>query len=81
MLPVAAAGRSVTNLTIVLDREPARLVMLAARYHVSFFAGGVALLAIVVGIALLLVGVGFLVLISVAARRAAGAGATTAVPA
>ena len=45
--------------------------------NVSFFAGGVALLAIVVGIALLLVGVGFLILISVAGRRAAAPAAQT----
>jgi hypothetical protein len=44
---------------------------LTTALNVSFFAGGVALLAIVVGIALLLVGVGFLVLISVGNRRAA----------
>ena len=51
----------------------------------SFFAGGVALLAIIVGIALLLIGVGFLVLISVGRRRATDPAAqtegTTAVPA
>ena len=58
---------------------------LTTALNVSFFAGGVALLAIVVGIALLLVGIGFLVLISVASRRAADpatqAEATKAVPA
>ncbi len=58
---------------------------LTTALNVSFFAGGVALLAIVVGIALLLVGIGFLVLISVATRRAAApaaqAGAEPAVTA
>ena len=58
---------------------------LTTALNVSFFAGGVALLAIIVGIALLLIGIGFLVLISVAARRAAApaaqADAPTAVPA
>ena len=58
---------------------------LTTALYVSFFAGGVALLAIVVGIALLLVGVGFLVLISVGNRRAADPAAQadtqTAVPA
>jgi hypothetical protein len=58
---------------------------LTTALNTSFFAGGVALLAIVLGIALLLVGVGFLVLISVGNRRAADPAAqadtTTAVPA
>ena len=58
---------------------------LTTALNMSFFAGGVALLAIVLGIALLLVGVGFLVLISVGNRRtadpAAQADTTTAVPA
>jgi hypothetical protein len=45
--------------------------------YTSFFAEGVALFAIVVGFALLLIGVGFLVLVIVSNRRAA-AGATTA---
>jgi hypothetical protein len=58
---------------------------LTTALYVSFFAGGVALLAIIVGIALLLIGIGFLVLISVGKRRAADPAAqadtTTAVPA
>ena len=58
---------------------------LTTALYVSFFAGGVALLAIIVGIALLLIGVGFLVLISVGRRRATDPAAqtegTTAVPA
>ena len=44
---------------------------LTTALYVSFFAGGVALLAIIVGIALLLIGIGFLVRISVGKRRAA----------
>jgi len=51
---------------------------LATALNVSFFAEGVALFAIVVGIALLLVGIGFFVMVSVSRRREGAAAETEA---